>query len=276
MTKTKFKIGISYILLVIAGLICNQVLLIINYTVALFVHEMAHCYVARNKGYRVNNIKIDLLGMRLNISQNINKNDKFWIALAGPLANFILCIICTASWWIVPQSIYITSTFFQANLLLAIFNILPIEPLDGGIMLKTLLSKTNDKISNIISKIISIVFIVLFVILFFLSCENEPNLILLLFAIFFVINLLKSKKTDEYDRYYKLLLKKHSPISKVNLLKISSEATLLDCFKQLKENNYTIFYYPNLKPYYITESELQLLITKFDINSNIQDVLNKK
>ena len=91
MTKTKFKIGISYIVLVIVCLLCNQFLLLFNYTFALALHELAHYYVAKNKGYRVNSIKIDLLGMRLNISQNINKNDHFWIALAGPMVNFILC-----------------------------------------------------------------------------------------------------------------------------------------------------------------------------------------
>ena len=275
MSKLKIKIGISYIILVIVCLLCSQFLLLINYTLALLLHELAHYYVAKTKGYKVGYLKLDLLGMRLKISENIDKNDHFWIAFAGPIVNFILCILCTALWWILPESFYFSSAFFQANLILAIFNILPIEPLDGGVMLKCLLSKTNTKLASVISKIINIVFIVAFVCLFFISLDSEPNLITLMFAIFFIVNLIKTNKKDNYDLYYKFLVKKNLPISKVNLLKISANTTLIECFKQIKQNQFTVFYYQNKKPYYITETDLQLLLTKFDLKTPIKDVIDK-
>ena len=109
MLKTKIKIGISYILLIVLCLLYNQFLLLFNYTIALALHEFAHYYLARSKGYKVNKIKLDMLGMRLNISENIDNNDKFWISLAGPLLNFILCILCCAVWWVFPESYFFTS-----------------------------------------------------------------------------------------------------------------------------------------------------------------------
>lgn len=274
MSKVKFRIGIPYIILVICCILYGQFLLIFNYTLALLLHEMAHYYVAKNKGYKVNNIKLDLLGMRLSISQNIDKNDHFWIALAGPLLNFIICVLCFALWWVWPESYYFSENFFQANFILAIFNLIPIEPLDGGTMLSSLLKKGNKKVSSVISKTFDIIFIVLFVILFLISCDTEPNLILLLFAVFFAVNLIKSKKQSEYDLYYKMLFKHSQPISKVNLLKVSANTTLFECFKKIKENNYTVFYYPADKPFYITETELQLLISKYDLQTNIKDVID--
>lgn len=275
MIKPKFKIGIPYIFFFLACLIFGQLALIINYTLALILHEMAHYYVARNKGYKVTNIKLDLLGMKLNISDNIDKNDHFWIAVAGPMLNFIICIVCCACWWIVPESFYFTSFFFQANLMLAIFNILPIQPLDGGAMLNSLLSKTNKKKAQAISKVLNIVFIIGFIVLFILSCDYQPNLILLIFAVFFLINLIKTRKTNEYDLYYKMLLKRNKPITKVNLLKVEGDTSLLECFKQIKENNYTVFYFQGDKPYYITEAELQQLITKFDLKTSIKEATKK-
>jgi len=274
MSKVKFRVGIPYIVLVICCILYGQFLLIFNYTLALLLHEMAHYYLARSKGYRVNNIKLDLLGMKLSISQNIDKNDHFWIALAGPLLNFILCVLCFALWWLWPESYCFTENFFQANFILAIFNLMPIEPLDGGTMLNSLLSKGSKKLSLLISKILDIAFIVIFLILFIISFDTEPNLILLLFSIFFAVNLKKSKKQSEYDLYYNTLFKRNKPIEKVNLLKVSANTTLFECFKNIKQNNYTVFYYPANKPYYITETDLQMIMTRYDLQTKIEEVYN--
>lgn len=273
MSKVKFRVGIPYIILVICCILYGQFLLIFNYTLALVLHEMAHYYIARNKGYKVNNIKLDLLGMKLCISQNIDKNDHFWIALAGPLLNFVLCVLCFDIWWLWPESYYFTENFFQANFILAMFNLMPIEPLDGSTMLNSLLSRSNKKVSAIVSKVLDIAFIVIFLILFIISFDTEPNLILLLFAIFFAINLKKSKKQSEYDLYYNTLFKRNKPIEKVNLLKVSANTTLFECFKSIKQSNYTVFYYASNKPYYITETELQLLLSKHDLQTKVKDIV---
>lgn len=276
MKNAKFKIGVSYLLLLVVCLICGKFVLLINYTLTLFLHEMAHYYVAKSKGYKVNSIKLDLLGMKLNISQNIDKNDQFWIAIAGPMLNFFLCLICCAFWWIIPESYYFTSDLFSANLTLALFNILPIEPLDGGVMLNSLLSKVNSKVARLISKILNICFIALFSVLFIASFDTGINLFYAMFAIFFAINLAKTKSQNEYDLYYKLLMKKNSPITKVNLLKVEPTTNLFDCFKMIKPNVYTVFYYPYHQPKYFTELEIQTLMTKYDIKTTIKEICDKE
>ena len=273
MTKPKIKIGISYILFFLCCLLFKQLALVFNYTFALILHEMAHYYVARNKGYKVNNIKLDLLGMKLVISENIDKNDRFWIAFAGPALNFLLCVVCCAMWWIVPESFYFSSTFFQANLMIAIFNILPIQPLDGGMMLNSLLSKLNRKKANLISTIINVVFIVGFLVLFVISCDTTPTFILLIFAVFFILNLVSTKKLNEYDLYYKRLLKRNMSVTKINLLKIDGDTSLLECYKNIKENNYTVFFYQGKRTHYITEMDLQQLITKYNLTTKIKDAV---
>lgn len=274
MTKPKIKIGISYILFFLCCIMFKQVSLVVNYTLALILHEMAHFYVAISKGYRINKIKLDLLGMKLSVSDNIDKNDRFWIAFCGPALNFALCIICCAMWWIVPESFYWTSIFFQANLMLAVFNILPIQPLDGGVMLNSLLNKISKDKADKISFGINILFIVGFLVLFVLSCNTEPNFILLIFAVFFVLNLLSNKKNNQYDLYYKKLMRRDLAVTKVNLLKIDGNTTLLECYKHIKENSWTVFYFQGKQAHYINELDLQQLITKFDVTAKIKDVLD--
>jgi len=77
------------------------------------------------------------------------KNRRFdtaLVALAGPFTNFLLAYIALIVGWHVFQvtdpysfSFGLLKTFVQLNVVLGIFNLLPVPPLDGGRVLMTLL-----------------------------------------------------------------------------------------------------------------------------------------
>lgn len=95
------------------------------------------------------------------------RTDMFWIAIAGPLSNIFLALVATVFMFFALRFGFLGSysstimellqMFVLVNLFLAIFNILPLHPLDGGKVLARFLPawlnyklEQNEHISGII------------------------------------------------------------------------------------------------------------------------------
>jgi Zn-dependent protease len=87
------------------------------------------------------------------------RSDMFWIALAGPLSNVLLAFAGTAFMFISihynflgnfeSSMMKLLQMFILTNLFLAIFNILPLHPLDGGkVLARFLPASLNYKLEQ--------------------------------------------------------------------------------------------------------------------------------
>ena len=133
--KNKVRWYVSPLLIVmIAALIaCGYVFDCIIYFSTIVLHELAHAEVSLRLGYSLDRFALMPYGASLKGEfEGVRAKDEILIAVAGPLFNVVVAVICTALWWLVPTSYAFTDRLVAANVFTALFNLLPIFPLDGG------------------------------------------------------------------------------------------------------------------------------------------------
>lgn len=121
---------------------------------SIFLHELAHAFAARLEGVEVTEIVLHPFGglARLRHEPD-NPRAEFRIAIAGPVANFLLALfflglmlLSNAIGTIVLSPLFFL--LFFLNLLLAIFNLFPGYPLDGGRVLRAFLWKRGKDLNE--------------------------------------------------------------------------------------------------------------------------------
>jgi Zn-dependent protease/predicted transcriptional regulator len=113
-------------------------------------HELAHSLVARRFGVGVRAITLFLFGGVAQIESDARRpSHEFWIAAVGPLSSLLIAALC---WGVerllggdtVPGAV--VGWLWRINLSLAVFNLLPAFPLDGGRVLRGIVwAHTGDQ-----------------------------------------------------------------------------------------------------------------------------------
>ncbi len=260
----KFKVGASIILLIIICLLLKNFLLLLNYFLALVLHELAHLFVATNKGYKLKQMKLDMFGLSLSLDSQIEDKDAFAINIAGPLFNLILCVLCVVLYCIVPVSYRYINIFCFSNLCLAIFNLLPIFPLDGGKIFRSIFK--SDKTYKRVDLILRLSLCFCLIILFALSCLKSANWLYLLMIIFLITSRERNNQNFSF-----LKNGRHKKFDKIVLIKAGDECTLYELLKQIKFTHYTIFYC-NFSKSFLDEDKLIRLSSNYSITTKLREV----
>lgn len=117
--------------------------------VALFaivlLHEFGHAFACRQVGGQVANIVLWPLGGVARVAPPPRPGAQLWSLAAGPLTNLVLVVPAALLWYALPMSWtggdleHFVAMLAVINISLFAFNMLPIYPLDGGQILRSLL-----------------------------------------------------------------------------------------------------------------------------------------
>ncbi len=189
MERLKIKIQPLFILYVFLCIYFGWYNDIFYYIVVLYLHEYGHYIVLRKLGYDAEQMIFSLYGSSLRTHNHYKVRDEILIALAGPIVNIILIVCTVALWWVFPSIYFFTKTFVLCNVIVLIFNILPIYPLDGGrVLLSAFSTKVKRQKLEKISSKICLVFGVILLVLFVISLFLKINYNLLFIGIFLTLN----------------------------------------------------------------------------------------
>ncbi len=155
------------------------------------MHELSHILVALILKVDVKEIELLPIGITAKYERNSSLVRELIISLAGPLASFLF------------RYLFNSETYKLMNLVIALFNLVPIYPLDGGRIIRCvcgiLFGKfRGKKISLVITKIFLIILVLLSLVV--ATFSKNYYLIILVFYVFCIV-----KEEIKKEQFYGII-----------------------------------------------------------------------
>ncbi|MBE3555275.1 MAG: hypothetical protein IMW85_09905 [Thermicanus sp.] len=132
--KVRMEIHPFFFVFLFLALMTGQFLQILTLFAILLFHEWGHLFWARYFGWHVERIHLLPFGGLMEVSSPLlpDAREEAVVVLGGPFNNFILILLAS----FLNHTGWISSGWsrfmIEGNLVLALFNLLPLYPLDGG------------------------------------------------------------------------------------------------------------------------------------------------
>jgi len=214
--------------------------------VFVILHEVIHYLTARKLGFSGFHIEILPFGASLKLKHldEASNTEDLIISISGPMMNFVLAVIFYAA--LRKYNCKELYELFIINLSLGVFNLLPAFPLDGGRILRDILSKKflykkASKITVYVSYILGILLLISYFV--FLFC-GVNNLNLILISFFILSCSVKEKRRIVYVIVEDIMKKRlkfiKNGIIENRIISVFYKKDLLFGLSMIDKNKYTI------------------------------------
>ncbi|MCX2819537.1 MAG: Zn-dependent protease/predicted transcriptional regulator [Methanobacteriota archaeon] len=111
------------------------------------VHELGHAWTARRYDLEISSITLWIFGGMAHMEENpTDWRTEFWIAVAGPITSVVVAgafYVALQAVPSVPALVFVFGWLTIMNVVLAVFNMVPAFPMDGGRVLRALLARNR-------------------------------------------------------------------------------------------------------------------------------------
>ena len=259
-------------------LLFSGVIVAVNYVFAIILHEMGHYFVAKRLGYRLTRFAISPFGVELSyFDQKLQYKDEIKIALAGPAINLVSSFLICGLWWVLPTTYFLTESFVVISCILALVNLLPAYPLDGGRIFVCCCNHfVDEKKATKITMMMNVFFSILFLFGFVICLFYRFNPTLLAFSIFLFSGLLQLKGKTTFDKI-NWFAKEMKNFVKPDFLCVNLDTTIGELMTKIQSSKTTIFVVSlsSGKVVFLTEKMLIKLSINYGIKEQLKNIFEK-
>lgn len=132
-----YRLHPLFVLLMVLSVFTNYFVEVVTLFTVVTIHELGHVAAAKGYGWRISRVELLPFGgvAEVEESANVPAREEMVVALCGPLQN--VWMVCFA--WAMGKAGWGDAAywnyFLHANMMIGLFNLLPILPLDGGKLL---------------------------------------------------------------------------------------------------------------------------------------------
>lgn len=196
----KIEINLKIFFMILLFFVFNYLDTYIIFLIFITFHELAHLIWGAVIGGKPKSICLNPLGLSLEFysygkDKTLNRIILFFI---GPLVNFLFAIF----FWKFNLFEKYNQKIVYTNLALAVFNLIPIIPLDGGKILLELIKKfSNSNFANKFVMAFSKTFLIIITFVYSILILKMKNIFILIILIYlWILYLREEKKYNLYER----------------------------------------------------------------------------
>ncbi len=209
--------------------------------VIMTIHALSHLVSAKCIGLKCSHITFYPFGLNLKLKNTIiyNLSDEIILYLSGPLSNILMALVVG----FVGLKNELLLDFYYKNLALFVINILPIIPLDGGMILKkTLNYRFGYDGGNRVMRVVSAVFLGIVLLFFsYLLYIEQFNPSMCIFIVFLIGNIIFSKEKYDTNLLKELLYAREKNNEKktkyAKLIGADEKTSLIEVAKKFRPNS---------------------------------------
>lgn len=213
------------------------------------LHEFGHALTARFRGYDVEEVSLLPFGGVAKLAYvrlGFTPRDEALVAISGPFVNLLCCIVLSVLYAIGAVSGDFYSEAMQLNIWIAVFNLLPGLPLDGGRILRAARSRQIGyeratveayQVSFVLSAVLlTTAFISLFV--------GHPHLGMLMLGVFLLVTAVRGRRDlrAETMRFLDAKRRETGRVLPMQALAVKPTATVRDVVVLFAPDRHHIIY----------------------------------